>query len=59
MGPGYPLTYYIAKNGFELVTFLPPPPEFWDHRWVPPHLVLYGAGDGIQNFTHARQAFCQ
>jgi hypothetical protein len=32
--------HYIAQTVLELKILLCPPPEYWDYRNVPPHLVL-------------------
>lgn len=34
--PGCPWTYYIVDNNLELLILLPPTPEDWDYRYVPP-----------------------
>lgn len=30
---------YIGQTGFELVIFLLQPSNFWDYRYLPPHLA--------------------
>jgi hypothetical protein len=47
------VTNVVSKNIIELLVILPLPPECWDYRHTPPHLVytvlttsgLYSAGD--------------
>jgi hypothetical protein len=43
--PGWPQTFQVAKDGFELLILLPPPFKCWDYRCVPSYPVLTGAGD--------------
>lgn len=37
--PDWSLTYYVAKDDFELLSFLPQPPEFWAHICETPHSI--------------------
>jgi hypothetical protein len=45
----------LSKDGFELLIFLPPPPQCWDHRCAPSCLALYSVRDGTQVFVRVRQ----
>lgn len=38
--PAYPQTYKVAEDELELLILLPLPPDGWDYRCEPPHLVL-------------------
>jgi hypothetical protein len=38
-----------------LLILLPPPTEYWDHRYEPSS-VSCAVGDGVQGFVYVRQA---
>lgn len=47
---GWPWSYCVAKDVFELLILLPPSPKQWDYRLDPPHQVLYAT---IEDWTRA------
>lgn len=56
--PGWLQTQIVAKDDFELLTLVPPPPECWDYGHVPPWLV-YVMLTWNQDLRHAKTAFYQ
>lgn len=42
--PRLPGTLHVAKDDFELLVLLPPPPKCWDGGRAPPHLVYVVRG---------------
>lgn len=55
--PGWFQTSHVAKDGLELLTFLPPAPEYWEFRCAPPYPVY--AVLGIDPKVRAGQALYQ
>lgn len=49
LSSGWPQTFYIAKNGFELLILLPLPPES-----ATMHVILHSTRDRKQGFRPAR-----
>ena len=56
--PIWPPTYYVARDGLEVLVLLPPPPECWGYRCVT-KLSFCSTEDESQGFLHCRQAFYQ
>lgn len=56
--PDWPLTGFVAKDDFDLLTILYLSPECYGYRHVPPHPV-YRVGDTTQGRMHDRQALHQ
>lgn len=57
--PSWPKAHFAAEDDVEHLILQPPPPKWWDCRSVPIRGSLYSAGDGTQDFLHAKQALYQ
>lgn len=53
------LKLMCSKDAFELVTILPPPPDWQDHRWRSTVLSFCGAGSEPKSFLRTRQTLYQ
>lgn len=50
------LQIFWAIRSLKFLVLLPPRPEPWDYRLLPPHsFSLYDAGDGTQGFVTAEE----
>jgi hypothetical protein len=52
-GPNWPQNDCVSKNDLDLLTLLPPLPEYWDYRHASPWLVYVVIGSATQSLMNA------